>query len=169
MSLNGKQERFCEEYLIDLNATKAAIRAGYSAKTAQEQSSRLLSNVIIASRIRELKEKRSERTDITADFVLNGLKEVAQRCLQHKPVMRWDYEDKMMVQETGIDEKGNTVGIFEFDSNGANRSFELLGKHLGIFEKDNKQKTPAVSAEELNKLSPQELKTLLALKQKMSE
>ncbi|MGE9266402.1 terminase small subunit, partial [Escherichia coli] len=50
-ALSEKQRRFVAEYLIDLNGTQAAIRAGYSAKTAQEQSSRLLSNVMIAHAI----------------------------------------------------------------------------------------------------------------------
>ena len=47
LNLTPKQQRFVDEYLIDLNATQAAIRAGYSPKTAQEQSSRLLSNVMV--------------------------------------------------------------------------------------------------------------------------
>ena len=49
MPLTPKQERFVEEYLIDLNATQAAIRAGYSAKTAEAQGSRLLSNVNVSA------------------------------------------------------------------------------------------------------------------------
>lgn len=126
--------------MIDLNAKQAAIRAGYSKKTAEVQGSRLLSNVKVASRISELKATRSERTDITADFVLQGLKEVAQRCLQRVPVMKFDYIEKRMVQETAEDDKGKEVGVWEFDSQGANRAFELLGKHLGVFEKDNSQK-----------------------------
>jgi phage terminase small subunit len=68
MPLNAKQERFCHEYIIDLNATQAAIRAGYSEKTAQEQSSRLLSNVIIQKKINEAKENRSKSTGITFLF-----------------------------------------------------------------------------------------------------
>lgn len=60
-----------------------------------------------------------------------GLKEVAQRCLQRVPVMEFDRVERRMVQaqtEGGKD-------VWEFDSTGANRSFELLGKHLGMFEK----------------------------------
>lgn len=68
--LTDKRERFCEEYLVDLNATQAAIRAGYSEKTARQQGQRLLSNVVIEARIAELKRERSMRTQITADRVL---------------------------------------------------------------------------------------------------
>jgi phage terminase small subunit len=140
VSLTDKQEQFCREYLIDLNATQAAVRAGYSVKTANEQASRLLANVNISSRIGELKAERVERTDITADYVLAGLKEVAERCLQRVPVMKWDYVNKAMVQVQ--DEEGRDV--WSFDSQGANRSFELLGKHVGVFEKDNSQKNQTI-------------------------
>ena len=77
-SLNAKQEAFCREYIIDLNATQAAIRAGYSERTAQEQSSRLLSNVIVSDRVAELMRDRSSRVRIDADYVLNRLAEIDQ-------------------------------------------------------------------------------------------
>lgn len=71
--LSAKQEQFCREYLVDLNATQAAIRAGYSPKTAQEQASRLLSNVIVVERVAELKRERAEKTSRTAQDALNDL------------------------------------------------------------------------------------------------
>ena len=71
--LTVKQQRFIEEYLIDLNATQAAIRSGYSEKTAQEQGSRLLSNVKVAKAIAEGKDKRSAETKIDAAWVLTEL------------------------------------------------------------------------------------------------
>lgn len=135
-NLTPKQVRFCEEYLVDLNGTQAAMRAGYSKKTANEQSSRLLANVNVSAYIGKLRDEQSKRTEITADYVIYGLKEVAERCLSRRPVMEFDYSERQMVQKK--DSEGN--GVWEFDSNGANRAFELLGKHLGVFEKDNKQK-----------------------------
>ena len=72
--LTDKQEMFCKEYLIDLNATQAAIRAGYSKKTANEQAGRLLVNVSVQSKISELKESRSNRIEMSADGVLKELK-----------------------------------------------------------------------------------------------
>lgn len=136
MALTDKQEAFVNEYIVDLNATQAAIRAGYSEASARQIASDMLSKHDIQSRIGELKAARAQRTEISADFILTGLKEVAERCLQRVPVMEWDYENRAMRQKT--DENGNAM--WEFDSTGANRAFELLGKHVGIFEKDNKQK-----------------------------
>lgn len=71
--MTPKQERFVEEYLIDLNATQAAIRAGYSKATANQQGPLLLVNVGVSTAITEAKAQRSERTGIDADFVLKRL------------------------------------------------------------------------------------------------
>ncbi|GAA6196680.1 terminase small subunit [Pseudophaeobacter arcticus] len=73
MSLTAKQERFVAEYLIDLNATQAAIRAGYSEKGANVQGSKLLANANIQAAIQEAQAKRSIRTKITQDRVLQEL------------------------------------------------------------------------------------------------
>lgn len=73
MALTPKQERFVAEYLIDLNATQAAIRAGYSAKSAAEQASRLLINVKVAKAVEAAQAARSARTEITQDRVLKEL------------------------------------------------------------------------------------------------
>ena len=73
MALTGKQERFVAEYLIDLSATQAAIRAGYSEKTAGQQGFALLKKVEIQSAISEAKAKRDKRTGITQDRVVAEL------------------------------------------------------------------------------------------------
>lgn len=73
MALTGKQWRFVAEYLIDLNATQAAIRAGYSEKTAHSQGPRLLENVEILVEIEKAKIERSKRTEITQDKVVAEL------------------------------------------------------------------------------------------------
>lgn len=75
--LTEKQKRFCEEYLIDLNATQAAIRAGYKEKTAYAQGQRLLKKVEVQLYLKELMEQRSQRTEITADTVLKELAKIA--------------------------------------------------------------------------------------------
>ena len=75
--LTEKQKRFCEEYLIDLNATQAAVRAGYSPKTAEQAAARLLRNVKVQEYLNILREKQSERTQITADMVLKELEKIA--------------------------------------------------------------------------------------------
>ncbi len=77
MSLTPKQTRFVEEYLIDLNATQAATRAGYSAKTANEQGAQLLAKLSILQAVAEAQAIRSKRTEITQDEVIEGLKKEA--------------------------------------------------------------------------------------------
>lgn len=77
MALTEKQKRFCEEYLIDLNATQAALRAGYKEKTARSIASENLTKPDIQKYLKELMAERSERTEITADNVLKELEKVA--------------------------------------------------------------------------------------------
>jgi len=117
--LTPKQERFCEEYLIDLNATQAAVRAGYAAgKTAEVQGARLLGNAKVKAAIDELKKARSQTTGITAERVLTGIMGVIERCEQAVAV---------------TDEDGNPTGEWKFESGSALRGYELLGKHLKLF------------------------------------
>lgn len=78
MALTPKQQRFVDEYLVDLNATQAAIRAKYSAKTANEQGARLLANASVQAAIAAALKARSERTRIDQDYVLRGLKGEAE-------------------------------------------------------------------------------------------
>ncbi len=75
--LTPKQARFVEEYLLDLNATQAAIRAGYSKKTANEQGAQLLAKLSIRQAVAEAQAIRSKRTEITQDEVIQGLKKEA--------------------------------------------------------------------------------------------
>lgn len=124
MALNDKQERFCQEYIIDLNATQAATRAGYSDKTAYSQGQRLLKNVEVASRVKELQSGRAEKLNLDAEWVLQRLVQINDMCLVSVPVEKWDHKEKKMVQ----------TGEYVFDSQGANRSAELIGKHLGMFK-----------------------------------
>jgi phage terminase small subunit len=82
MPLTPKQQRFVEEYLVDLNATQAAIRAGYSEATAKQQGSRLLTYADIAEAIEKATEKRSEETKIDAAWVLQKAKELHEKALE---------------------------------------------------------------------------------------
>lgn len=116
--LTPKQQRFVEEYLVDLNATQAAIRAGYSAKTANEQGSQLLVKLSITEAIAAAKAKRSEKTEITAEWVLGRLFENVERAMQNQPVK---------------DREGNETGEYTYEGSVANRALELLGKHVGLF------------------------------------
>jgi phage terminase small subunit len=77
VALTAKQQRFVDEYLIDLNATQAAIRAGYSARTAADIGRQLLRKTPVAERIQSAQTERAERTHITQDRVLQELARIA--------------------------------------------------------------------------------------------
>ncbi len=89
--LTPRQERFCEEYAIDLNATAAARRAGYSEKTAEQQGSRLLRNVQVKARIVELQDEVAERNKLSVDGVVTNLAELRDKAVaagQMRPAIR---------------------------------------------------------------------------------
>jgi phage terminase small subunit len=134
--LTPKQAMFVIEYLKDLNATQAAIRAGYSEDSAYSIGEENLKKPEISTAIQEQMDCRAQRTLVTADFVVAGLREVASRCLQKKPVMVFNKFEKKMEQltESYLDDNGEEVseGVWEFDSAGANKAFETMAKHLKL-------------------------------------
>ncbi|WP_066795099.1 terminase small subunit [Sphingomonas soli] len=124
MALTPKQQRFVEEYLVDLNATQAAIRAGYSARTAMEQGYQLLQNPSVADSIAAAKAERSAETKIDANYVLLQAVKLHERCMQEvDPVL-----DRRGQQIR--DDLGNP--LFEFNAAGAAKALELVGKHVGV-------------------------------------
>mgnify|MGYP002834784310 CR=1 FL=1 len=118
VKLTPKQKAFCEEYLIDLNATQAAIRAGYSKKTAKDIACENLAKPYLQEYIQSMMAERSERTKIDADYVLNGIQDLVERCIQATPV---------------LDDDGKPTGEWKFEVTGAFKGYELLGKHLKLF------------------------------------
>lgn len=112
------QQRFIEEYVIDLNGKQAAIRAGYSARSAEMQASRMLSKDKVQTGLERLTDARARDTGITARFVLDGLRENYERAMQHEAV---------------LDKDGVATGEYVWAGAVANRSLELLAKHLGMF------------------------------------
>lgn len=148
MALTRKQQRFVEEYLVDLNATQAATRAGYSAKTANEQGARLLANVSVAEAVQKAMDERSTRTEITADKVLQELAKLGF----NDPRKLFDQDGRLLpisqlpddiaaavssvevvtTRIPGSDpvEVEHTSKIRFWDKRG---SLELLGKHLKLF------------------------------------
>ena len=145
--LTPKQARFCEEYMIDLNGTQAAIRAGYSPKTAQEQSSRLLSNVMVKGKIDELQKDRSKRTEIEADRVIKelaliGFANMLDYISIEDGVARIDLSRLSPDQAAAIHEiktehmeSGQRTKIKLADKL---RALTKLGEHLGIFSQMQK-------------------------------
>ncbi|WP_258248061.1 terminase small subunit [Aggregatibacter actinomycetemcomitans] len=126
--LRDKQKRFIQEYLIDLNATQAAIRAGYSEKTAYSIGQENLNKPEIQRVIAEAQNKRSERTQIKQDDVIRMLLENIEIASGKKAVIKTEIrksEDGELV--------GDDIAQFVYESSSVNRSLELLGKHLGMF------------------------------------
>ena len=125
--LTDKQRRFVSEYLIDLNATQAAIRAGYSAKTAGRIGGENVQKPEIQKAISEAILKQQERTELTADEVIADLREVRNICLGRKKVK--------IVEVAKFEGMINTseIEVKMIDPAGANRALELLGKHIGMF------------------------------------
>jgi phage terminase small subunit len=124
--LTPKQRRFVQEYLVDLNAFQAAIRAGYSDGSYAYQ---LLRKPHVHRVITEAFEHRAEEIELDQLYVLRGLMETVERCMQRKPVMEWDPDAKAMVHK--LDAEGREV--WEFEPFAAIKALELLGKHQGMF------------------------------------
>lgn len=159
--LTEKQKRFVEEYLIDLNATQAYKRAGYSVKndvTARVEGNKLLTKPNIQQRIKELREEQSKRTQITADMVLNELAAIAFS--DRTTIAKVNSDGMVELSETdklpaevkksisGIKEGKFGVEVSSYDKV---KALELLGKHLGVFD-DNKTKDTEKVIEKLDEV-----------------
>lgn len=129
VKLTNKQKRFIEEYLIDLNATQAAIRAGYSEKTAYSIGEENLKKPDIKRAIEEAQLSRSSRVQITQDDVIRMLIENIEKSSGTKQVV---------ITQTRKSEDGEFVGDdvaqFVYEPSSVNKALELLGKHLGMFK-----------------------------------
>lgn len=142
MALTDKQEMFCREYLIDLNATQAAIRAGYSEKTSNEQGARLLANVSVQIRISELKAQRNDRIDVDADYVLKRLFEIDQMDVldillangELKPIKDWPKVWRTTLSGMDVTEMaGDAAGLLKkIKWPDKVKNLELLGKHVAV-------------------------------------
>lgn len=141
--MTQKQERFCEEYLIDLNATQAAIRAGYSANTANEQGARMLANVSIRARIDREMAERSRRTGVNADRVVRELAKIAFVNANNlidvdNATIREDAaeEDKACIASVKVKHtSGDGYDTTEREIKLCDKlkALEQLGRHLGMF------------------------------------
>lgn len=154
--LTPKQQRFVDEYLVDLNATQAAIRAGYSSKTANRMGSENLSKPVIADAIQKAQAERSKRTGITQDRVLEqyarisaaDIKDFLSFCTEKTVVGREDdgtpiFDYKQIVQMKPSDEVDGTLisevsiserGVFTFKLYDKMKALDMLGRHLGMFK-----------------------------------
>lgn len=109
MALTAKQKMFVQEYLVDLNATQAALRAGYSKKTAFSIGNENLKKPEIQVAIQKAMQKREKRVEINQDYVIGKLLEITEKDASDMPESDLKYGNKL-------------------------KAIELLGKHLGTWE-----------------------------------
>ena len=165
--LNERQQKFVSEYLVDLNATQAAIRAGYSKKTAYSLGQRLLKKVEIQAAIEEARADQQKRTEITQDMVLAELAKVAfangadfarvitKECtdgngnpttLQTVELVDTDeLDDDKKAAISCIKEGKFGIEVGSYDKL---RALELLGRHLGMFDRNTISAKPNVDVED---------------------
>jgi phage terminase small subunit len=183
LKLTAKQKKFADEYLIDLNATQSAIRAGYSVKTANEQGARLLAKVSVQAYIQLRMKDRSKRTEITQDRVLQELaaigfakatdvarvirkrgtepildadgNEVGERAYEYQAVEIMDTDQVSDDTQIAIASiKRDKYGI-EVKMHDKIKALELLGKHMGTFQENINLKLDATE------LTPEQAETLI--------
>ena len=137
--LTPKQQRFVEEYLVDLNATQAAIRAGYSEKSAARISVELLNKTQVQKSIEKAQAKRAERTEVTADRVVTELAKIA--FADPRDLMEWGPDglvlkdcrtipDAAAAAVSEVSESKDGIKLKKLDKL---KALELLGRHLGMF------------------------------------
>ncbi len=154
MALTAKQRRFVDEYLIDLNATQAAIRSGYSPRTANEQAARMLAKVSIQAYVSDRMKAREKRTEITQDRVLRELEKIGFADI--RKAVRWGDSVPVTNPETGevliasgislvpsdeLDD-GTAAAVAEVSQTAQGLKIKMLdkraalvdiGRHLGMF------------------------------------
>ena len=132
--LTARQSMFVEEFLDDLNATQAAVRAGYSRRSARQTASENLSKPNIVAALQKAMAERAKKLKVKQEWVLEKLVENVERAMQ--------------VTEM-LDRDGNPTGEFVYQGAVANKALELIGRHLGMFsDKDAEKPRDYVPLEE---------------------
>jgi phage terminase small subunit len=168
MPLSDKQVRFCEEYLIDLNGSQAVIRAGYSKTGSNVTAVRLLANPNIAKKITELQQKRSKRTAVTSDRVIEELERIAfaqtpdfikikdiiigrGRRAKSKRVAIAELTNDIPIEKlAALSEIRQTQHGIVIKLHDKVRALELLGKHTGAIKERHEHTGKNGAAIEMN-------------------
>lgn len=174
--LKGKRKRFADEYLVDLNATQAAIRAGYSEKTAKSQGQRLLTFVDVAEYIAARQKKIADKLEVTVERIVSEYARLAfsdtSRVMEWgpdgvrlRPSSELSEDDRRAVAEVSetTSETGGSLRLKMHDKKGA---LDSLAKHLGMFKE---QLSLDLSTKSLRELLEQVPEAIEALKQSISE
>ncbi len=131
MQLEGKMERFCEEYIADYNPIRAALRAGYSKTSAKTYSYSMLKKEKVIARICELQEEYIRKNLLDdKNRVIKELWEMYERAVQAKPVTVWDKEIKDYVE----------TGEYQFDDKIAMKCLEFIAKIGGMLSEKESEK-----------------------------
>jgi phage terminase small subunit len=153
MALTDKQARFVDEYLIDLNATQAAIRAGYDPKWAKTNTTKLLTNTNVQAYLAERQKALSERTEITQDRVLKELAKIGfadiRKAVKWSPTLGEQVVGDDMVQTNGVmlidsnlldddtaaavSEIAQTAQGIKIKLHDKRAALVDIGRHLGMF------------------------------------
>ncbi|HUK11470.1 MAG TPA: terminase small subunit [Stellaceae bacterium] len=161
--LSARQKRFVEEYLVDLNGKRAAIRAGFSENKADSCGARLLRNRLVGPAVKKAMENRARRTRITADRVLREYARIAFADIRR--VTNWDEklglvakasnemsdDDAAAIAEVRADANSKTLRVRLHDKK---RALDAIARHLGLFSRHQPTapESPAVLAERVREL-----------------
>lgn len=175
--LTKTQERFCNEFIIDLNATQAGIRTGYAKRSVRQITSRLMTKDNIQQRIRELMEKREQRLKVDADAVVTELTRIAFSDIGEfieitkdgtvipKQLDELGSSRTRLIQEIQSDPKSG-IKLKLHDKMNA---LINLGKHLGLFEERVRVMDAVEVRPELNQFNKAELRQLREIMQKVNK
>jgi len=128
-TMQENHQRFADKYFETLNGKESAIYAGFSEDTAKQQAWQLLQREDIQEYLQSLRAEYAEKSGISKQWIIERFKHISDACVQAEPV---------------FDNEGNPTGEYRFDSAGANKSTEMLGKIIGVFEKDNEQRKDVI-------------------------
>lgn len=155
MALTAKQKLFADEYLIDLNATRAYKVAYPKVKkdeTARTNSSRMLTNANVAAYVEKRMKDREKRTEITQDMVLKELAKIGFANVTDYVTIEGPYVKVKQTEDMPPDKLGAIAGIkegangIEIKLNDKGKALELIGRHLGMF-KDKLEVSGALETE----------------------
>jgi phage terminase small subunit len=160
MALTDQQQKFCREYMKDFNGTQAAIRAGYSRKSANEQAVRLLANVSVQKCMEGLKEKAANKHEGLMEDIVNELKKIGFSDIKKyldtdntiKDISQLPSELSSCVEsikktetEFGDDDSGGTKKSIQFKLHSKLDALEKLAKYVGLYEADNRQRGAVIT------------------------
>lgn len=151
--LTAKQERWCLEYIVDLNAAQAAVRAGYSAHSAKQQGTENLSKPSLMARVAELQRPVLEQVVVDAAYVLRQARKLHERCMQELSPVTERVDGETVFK---YDDEGRQV--FRFDASGAAKALEILGKHVAVQAFSESKKVTHSFAD----MAPEELDAVIA-------